>query len=1319
MFKLQGPRDERGISEVLGAILVLGMLIGVGSVIYAQYVQSSIHSSEADHMNEVGEAFIKLKSSISVMEIGQSSIANIPMNASFPPLVPTSGEVGTLSIFPGIAHHEGANPTGSEIITGHAVGSLNALKADGGSYYEVNQVIFEEKFPNTDDWTMYEVLPDNGGDAFWDSYGHTSGDGTGSISVITSGMTTGYYDRRGRYHKGKPINTPENAYWEHDFGDSLDDYPNVTLQAWFGKEIDFGSATPPATDNAAWWIEVETNEPPENQTLYAHQENKISFVAAGTGSGTTGNPTPAYPTGLQANDLILLQVTVRDNASIPTTPSGFTLLYGPDSTGTGRQWIYYKVSDGTESGTITVTIGGTACKIARMYAFRNVALSSFTEGGSFGSGTDSTIDAQSVTTTGVNRLAVSFVFVNDQNSVGSFTGETSGDWTEAVSEFITDQGSNGCVQLQTATMPSAGTISGGSYTMGASDPWGVRAFALIPLYHLKNISADNTGTNLSVSTADNGRQLWGRFVYPLDGIRAIPASTWNLYYRSWYSKSTFYDNVSGENVYQGGTISFDNAKAGPDLEYENIFENDYGSTYTVTNSPSSNSGAWTSPTNAHADGGGYAGSATSNQQHEFDGYGFSIPSNAIIRSVRVRLDALRKTDDSIKLEVSTNGGSTFLATTTTQTLTTSETTYWENVTTWTSWTPSLLNTNNVWTRVTEIKNGGQDNVSLDWIPIEVIYQILAYRENVQHNITGIPSADNYQLQIGYYTVGDNEPVSAYLYNFTTWNWDNIGILLGGIPSNENTFTYNIDNNHISNGNVYVRYVQPDQDNIRSSLMVDYARVAFFIATPIAHSDVSILIRKSDGTIRHTIADNVADSNNITSTEDTYSGTYSFGGYTVENDNDYLEIDYYCHVTSAAPGTAYLKIDNNSLAPANQTRVENVLFVYHNANWNTVLSHAISTRTDEINGIAFWYKKSTLQTLYENGIANGIIKIRAHMYDNLKPYNANAIDTYLSAWTDEITLFDGPPFEVDTVLTSMPILAPDNLDYIVENLAFLSKDSSAYYTLQIKNSDGNWENFKTVRPDNIGLDKVYWVENIGGANATTQDNDPRNYIFNDVINIRITGHNDNLPFSLCLDYLDFQVNYKENSENYLASFYGNSGRLMFNMVNYSYPNQTWVYDDGAVIVAQQNSSVMASGGAPTPPLVYVEPGDGNNIKVYVNHFVLTRFGRSSISSGGWSTIRAKVVDNYPVKQATDGPNASIVSIEIYTSPYTDQAWVKYLSGLCDDFNALGYNSSLDRNPLADISGGEHLTLTIQGKDNVTTNPDISYYETVTEVQVQLA
>lgn len=210
--------------------------------------------------------------------------------------------------------------------------------------------------------------------------------------------------------------------------------------------------------------------------------NQVVLLSAGTGSGTTGNPTPAYPTGLQANDLIMMQVTVRDTSTTPTTPAGFTLLYGPDSSGTGRQWIYYKFATGSESGTLTVTIGNSACKVARMYAFRNVALSSFTEGTVYGSNAGSTtISAQSVATSGNGRLAVSFVLTTYSNTVPAFSGQTGGTWAVGDTGFTTTSGSRGSVQLETATMATGGTISGGSCSIGTSASWGVRAFALVPL----------------------------------------------------------------------------------------------------------------------------------------------------------------------------------------------------------------------------------------------------------------------------------------------------------------------------------------------------------------------------------------------------------------------------------------------------------------------------------------------------------------------------------------------------------------------------------------------------------------------------------------------------------------------------------------------------------------------------------------------------------------------------------------------------------------------------------------------------------------------
>jgi hypothetical protein len=257
-----------------------------------------------------------------------------------------------------------------------------------------------------------------------------------------------------------------------------------------------GSATPyqitvRVTDNGAGALYDEETIAVTVVDVHA----QVTFVAAGTGSGTTGNPTPAYPAGLQANDLLLLQVTVNDSATTPTTPGGWSLLYGPDNvpgTGTaiGRQWIYYKFTTGTETSPLTVTIGGTAAKSACIYAFRNVATgtpANFVESAVYaGSPTTptATIPASSVTTTGEKELVVSFNYVQADFAMGSFTGATGGTWAQPTGGLYRYTG-NTTLQLQTATMANAGTISGGTtanYNLGGGNyaSWGVRAFALKP-----------------------------------------------------------------------------------------------------------------------------------------------------------------------------------------------------------------------------------------------------------------------------------------------------------------------------------------------------------------------------------------------------------------------------------------------------------------------------------------------------------------------------------------------------------------------------------------------------------------------------------------------------------------------------------------------------------------------------------------------------------------------------------------------------------------------------------------------------------------------
>jgi len=209
----------------------------------------------------------------------------------------------------------------------------------------------------------------------------------------------------------------------------------------------------------------------------------VTYVCAAGGAHSTSlSMNVAYPKATKG-DLIILQVMVRDTTTSLTTPSGFTVLYGPETSGTARQWILYKfaTTNPTGSQALSFTGSNTVLKIARMYAFRNVATSSFTESPIFGSNAASnSVLAQSVTSSGSGRLAVSFAFESVDKALPAFTGESGGDWKEPIGEFHCPDGGKGTIQLQDAAMASTGTISGGSAAIGATTAWGVRAFALKP-----------------------------------------------------------------------------------------------------------------------------------------------------------------------------------------------------------------------------------------------------------------------------------------------------------------------------------------------------------------------------------------------------------------------------------------------------------------------------------------------------------------------------------------------------------------------------------------------------------------------------------------------------------------------------------------------------------------------------------------------------------------------------------------------------------------------------------------------------------------------
>ncbi len=90
-----------------------------------------------------------------------------------------------------------------------------------------------------------------------------------------------------------------------------------------------------------------------------------------------------------------------------------------------------------------------------------------------------------------------------------------------------------------------------------------------------------------------------------------------------------------------------------------------------------------------------------------------------------------------------------------------------------------------------------------------------------------------------------------------------------------------------------------------------------------HADMDVIIRRADGSVRQTLATNVANTPNITGTGwQTFTVTYSFPGYTVVDPTDYLEMDLFAEATSNTSEesvSVQFRIDDSTLPVDEQTR----------------------------------------------------------------------------------------------------------------------------------------------------------------------------------------------------------------------------------------------------------------------------------------------------------------------------------------------------------------------------------------------------------------
>jgi hypothetical protein len=373
----------------------------------------------------------------------------------------------------------------------------------------------------------------------------------------------------------------------------------------------------------------------------------------------------------------------------------------------------------------------------------------------------------------------------------------------------------------------ATTIAGGTYNIQRAE------------------GADLSGTSLSASMGVTGRQLWGRFVYPLAGLSSVPASTWTGIYRAWRDPdpSIAYDSVgSGHNGDGTSNITWSHAVGSGANRFMMIGI----SIRTVTVSALSVTVGGQSATLLRSDIRDPAVRAET---------WYLVNPDSGPKTVTVMLSDISKA----------SGGSISYS--------------------------GVLQTDPIDSHVSASYGGVNPSVSLtttvnnNWVfanlAVSGTATITAHGNGQVHRYYQIGTGGGGTSRAG--ADGDDRSTTALGLYTMSWNMSFYS------------------------------------DCVTQAVAFKPA------APPVGHADIDILVRQFDGSVRATLATGVADSADLTSTPATFSGAYSMAEYTVVDQTDYLEIDYYVDVASATSGTAaYLRIDDNTLPTADQTRVANVV-----------------------------------------------------------------------------------------------------------------------------------------------------------------------------------------------------------------------------------------------------------------------------------------------------------------------------------------------------------------------------------------------------------
>lgn len=306
----------------------------------------------------------------------------------------------------------------------------------------------------------------------------------------------------------------------------------------------------------------------------------------------------------------------------------------------------------------------------------------------------------------------------------------------------------------------------------------------------------------------------------------------------------------------------------------------------------------------------------------------------------------------------------------------------------------------------------------------------------------------------------------------------------------------------------------------------------------SHCDLDILVRMSNGTIRSTIATDVGNSGTLTATTSwvTLSGTYSWPAYTVVDQTDYLEIDYYREVTVVkATYFVNLRIDDNTLAVADQTRATNI---YLPSEYTSEVEFTGSSDTGTWTQLVW-----NIDSAWTTGSVSVTIQVYNYTLGGY-PTSGNGYDSYVSsstANTDET--------RNQTITTN-----PDHF-----------RDGSGNWKIKVKgvkttpsqfDFKADWIEFKTIIAD-------YYSLGISGAFTIDVSTYPLAYIQTVEIQLRYTADDAGEKWYLKA-YNWTSSNYSDSGFNFTAGHTPTTGWDYY-AVNLTGEWQSYVQNNGTIHV----------------------------------------------------------------------------------------------------------------------------------------------------------